>query len=141
MKNAMKTPNLEAFANTWIDRRKALLPREPAELEKECGVTSISLENAFWLLTYLGIPDELALVEEPNEWYVDATWHGDRTTDKTIQHRFSGFSWGYGGSGPHGLKTFLDACNLGDRINPFSSDVDGCWNDYPGNSRRLEILL
>jgi hypothetical protein len=138
----MKTPNLEAFANTWIDRRRALSAREPAELPQECGVTSISLENAYWLLTNLSVPTHIVLVEEPNEWYVDATWIGEKFDEKTLTHRFSGFSWGYGGEGPHGLKVFLDACGFGDCINPFSSDVNGnwYWDDYEGTKRMLKLL-
>jgi hypothetical protein len=46
------------------------------------------------------------LVQEPNEYFVDVSWEGGQA------HRFSGFSWGYGGEGPQGLMTFLRALSL-----------------------------
>lgn len=94
--------NLQAFGGRKV----------PTKLEKECGVTEKSLNNALLLLTNLGKPTSVTLVEEPQEWYVDTHWESLEYGHQDSNHRFSGFSWGYGGEGPHGLMTFLTALGL-----------------------------
>lgn len=91
-------------------------------LEPECGVTKVSLKNAFTLLVHNGRPDriELALVvEDPVggalkyhttvEWFVPA--HKNRVGEMRW-HTFTGFSWGFHGTGPSGLQSFLAAVDL-----------------------------
>lgn len=87
--------NLKAFGNRTV----------PSKLEAEGGITNVSLNNALYLLTKFGYPLEIHLVEEPDEWYVNMVW-------KNKVHQFSGFSWGYGGEGPHGLMTLFTALEL-----------------------------
>lgn len=75
-------------------------------LEEEGGVTQFSLRNARILIEQHGLPATVELHQPQNgpnrgEHLVDAVW-----SDGT-HHTFNGFSWGYGGEGPHGLEKFL----------------------------------
>lgn len=86
--------------------------------QEECGVTQISLENAYYLLSKYGEPYSVDLTEEDGEWYVTVAWHvGVEMTDQ----KFSGFSWGYNGEGPRGLKTLMKALGM--------EEKDG-WTPY-----------
>lgn len=87
------------------------------QLKPEGGVTHISLENARELIGELGTPDTVQLVNEGSdtgEHVVFATWENPDGDD--ITHKFTGFSWGYRGEGPHGLATFFDMIGLATRI-------------------------
>lgn len=76
------------------------------KLEEECGVTDISLHNASFLINKYGMPSKIELMREGHEQLVKATFkeYGD--------YIFTGFSWGYGGEGPHGLMKFLRECKF-----------------------------
>ncbi len=90
-------------------------------LKPECGVTKISLTNALELLARNGRPDRIELaLGEPSvggvhpfrttvEWYVPAS---QNTGSEIRWHTFTGFSWGFRGTGPRGLQSFLIAVNL-----------------------------
>lgn len=86
-------------------------------LKAEGGVTQISIENAATLIDELGLPDTVQLVNEGEntaEHSVFATWSNPDGTDVT--HKFTGFSWGYRGEGPHGLTAFFEQVGLSDRV-------------------------
>jgi hypothetical protein len=71
-------------------------------LREESGTTDHSLHNAHVLISKYGLPDEVELFMDDREGtLVDARW-------ENRWHQFSGFSWGYGGTGPHGLVNFLN---------------------------------
>ena len=91
-----------------------------SDLQRECGVTRISLDNAAILQQWHGKPRSIALVFEHDEHqdpdsepeaHVRVTWD-----DGTIVHTFTGFAWGYGGEGPRGLRRFLDSAGAGEGI-------------------------
>jgi len=73
------------------------------QLEKECGVTQISLANAEILMEKHGLPSLIHLHPDEDKRPVVTATFGDGVT-----HTFSGFRWGYCGEGPRGLRTFLD---------------------------------
>lgn len=128
----MKTINFEPF-------KRRIDP--PVELEEEGGITQISLNNAWYSLERFGYPTTLELVEEKEEWFVYATWKNDKNTIE-VRHKFSGFSWGYGGEGPHGLMIFLEALGLNDIA---SQVVDGQFKNLPqkvalNGNRRITII-
>ena len=91
------------------------------DLQRECGVTRISLDNAAILSQWHGTPRSIALVFERDnpeadydrepEAHVRVTWD-----DGTIVHTFTGFAWGYGGEGPRGLRQWLDSVGAGEGI-------------------------
>ena len=86
-------------------------------LKPEGGVTQISIENAAELIDERGLPDIVQLVNEGQntaEHAVFATWTNPDGTDLT--HKFTGFSWGYHGEGPHGLTAFFEQLGLSERI-------------------------
>jgi hypothetical protein len=93
----MNFPDLKVFG-----KRKV-----PTKLQSECGVTGISLDNALFLMSQHGCPNSIELIQEPNEWHVRLDW-------EKVFHTFSGFSWGYGGEGPHGFMTLLISLGLND---------------------------
>ena len=80
------------------------------KLQEECGVTRISLDNSRVLQKQYGRPSTVELIQELDEWYVEATWNNG------FSHRFSGFSWGYGGEGPSGLKKFIEIFHIGNHV-------------------------
>ena len=77
-------------------------------MKPEGGVTDISLENARELLGQYGRPTQVRCYQKGWETYVDTTWVDG------VTHTFSGFSWGYGGRGPHGLAEFFQMIGLDD---------------------------
>lgn len=82
------------------------------KLKPEGGVTQISLENAQQIIEEKGPPDLIQLINEGEntaEHMVVATW-GE------FSHTFTGFSWGYGGEGPHGLAKFFRMVGLQHRV-------------------------
>lgn len=80
----------------------------PLNLEQEAGVTEISLNNAKQLIDQHGVP--IALDFKANktqcEYYVLATW------EDGFQFCFTGFGWGYPGTGPAGLLKFFDMAHV-----------------------------
>jgi hypothetical protein len=92
------------------------------QLEKECGVTQVSLKNADILIEEHGLPALIHLhLDENKDWLVTATFEGG------VTHAFSGFSWGYCGEGPRGLRTFLDKSGVPtemDEIAQWKEDLD-----------------
>ena len=96
-------------------------------LQVECGTTQISLENAYLLFTQYGKPMRVTLIaameERQADYAVLVEWSG-------FKHMFSGFSWGYGGEGPRGLRTLLETCYW-----PYPLLVDVCFIEVkPGQS-------
>jgi len=88
------------------------------KLEEECGVTMVSLRNADTICETLGAPDNVLLVSggDTTEHEVVAVW--DEGADGAeYTHTFTGFSWGYFGSGVHGLKKFATLIGLGKLLN------------------------
>ena len=77
------------------------------KLQEECGTTAISLENAAQLIAENGSPIRLDLADEPEEGNtVTAYWRNG------MHFKFTGFSWGYGGTGPHGLERLFEMCGI-----------------------------
>ena len=72
-------------------------------MKEECGVTEISLDNAKELLAQHGEVDHIYLTADTKkgDYFVQCYWVDGH------QHTFSGFSWGYGGTGCVGLDRFL----------------------------------
>lgn len=79
------------------------------KLEQECGVTRISLANGEQLRRSYGSPVRVDL-----QWYQPSPEHAPEqrvvgyyqipsVRYPFFRHTFTGFSWGYGGEGPHGL--------------------------------------
>lgn len=76
-------------------------------LQEECGVTAISLENAAALIKEHGTPRRIDLSDDPEDGNsVTAYWRDG------MHFKFTGFSWGYGGTGPHGLEQFFQMCGV-----------------------------
>ncbi|HLD91291.1 MAG TPA: hypothetical protein VI911_09800 [Patescibacteria group bacterium] len=94
------------------------------KLEPECGVTSISLRNAETLLWAYGTPAEITLsYHEQADWFrVTVTW-------TELIHIFTGFSWGYLGTGPHGLEAFFKMVGVETGLNEIAS-----WPDELGRT-------
>lgn len=80
----------------------AMIIRNP--LVAECGVTGVSLQNASYLLMLYGEPMRLDFSADKykGDYFVTGKWKNGPSW------MFSGFSWGYGGTGPHGLQRFFD---------------------------------
>jgi hypothetical protein len=77
------------------------------QLEEEGGVTSVSLSNAAKLIAAYGKPVQVVLEDDPKDGHtVTAFWPGERS------FKFTGFSWGYGGTGPHGLERFFEMAGI-----------------------------
>jgi len=78
--------------------------------QAEGGVTDISLANAKILLEQYGTPSKITCRYDKDDGHlVEAEWDQGVWT-------FSGFAWGYRGSGPQGLVTFLDQCGIEEPI-------------------------
>jgi len=83
-----------------------------SKLQKEGGVTAISLENAEILIAEHGRPNLVKLWYDERAWcLVTVEWPDD------YKHTFSGFSWGYAGEGPCGLAGFAEMIGLGHILN------------------------
>lgn len=69
----------------------------------EAGITEHSLHNARIILHECGLAFRINMIQTDHgqEHYVIADFARGHT------HVFTGFSWGYAGTGPHGLLTFL----------------------------------
>ena len=94
-------------------------PSLRARTVPEGGVTANSLHNVHVLFAKRGRPTILELRYDVEEWcVVDATFR-----DGSSYH-FTGFSWGYGGEGPHGLAQFFAFCGLSE----VSLDVIARWS-------------
>lgn len=80
-------------------------------MKEEAGITQNSLDNAQELLAKRG--NDLARIDfkaivQNNDYRVILYWmNGTSFT-------FTGFSWGYLGTGPAGLDEFLALCNIHD---------------------------
>lgn len=114
--------------------------KELARLEKECGVTRISIRNAAKLRQERGVPDEIRLFEDMREDYVvQAIWYQQENGLFDSDHTFTGFSWGYAGEGPRGLRDFFEMCGVPvgqDEIYGWSRSIDIrfkrgdiCWEE------------
>lgn len=90
-------------------------------IQKEEGVTRISLENARQLIAERGIPARVEIycrgtgaALHGNEQLVEVQWPGEFNP-----HVFNGFSWGYLGDlgeGPRGLHEFFNMIDVWPRI-------------------------
>ena len=100
------------------------------KMKPEEGVTRNSLQNAKELIKRYGTPDVVEIYQIKDEHLVKATWHARGKLPHGTTHEFSGFSWGYGGEGPHGLYTFLQM--LGAKL--FTQEQIAKWPQerFPG---------
>jgi hypothetical protein len=75
------------------------------KLERECGVTRISLDNGALLAARRGPPVrvELRCGRDPSYGVAEFCLVVAAFSDGS-RHSFTGFSWGYGGEGPRGLE-------------------------------------
>lgn len=78
-------------------------------LQEEGGITQVSLENAKTLMKRYPRIIKIVLYIDKNEHLVDVVF---ADMFESYTHAFSGFSWGYIGEGPRGLKTFLKMANI-----------------------------
>ena len=84
-------------------------------LQVEGGVTALSLHNAKVLIERFGLPDSVELFRSPIHGHaLRALWFTRREgwAERGPEWTFTGFPWGYGGEGPHGLETFFEMLNL-----------------------------
>lgn len=84
---------------------KKSIPKIPG-LQREEGVTEISLSNGRILTKEMGKPALVVLTKSGQEWVTTTYWGGSCKVPG-FKWAFNGFSWGYGGSGPNGLLTYL----------------------------------
>lgn len=107
------------------------------KLEEEGGITAVSLNNARKLIAILGKPKRVALrrSEDPHfpDYLVDVKWPSG------AHFTFSGFSWGYGGEGPHGLATFAEMIGL-EKLLPIRV-IAAMPTGKPGNTLKLYTLM
>jgi len=81
------------------------------DMTDESGVTDHSLHNARVLISKYGIPTHIELVWDDDKWcLVKAEFRGYG------EHVFTGFGWGYSGTGAVGLKRFLRLCKFNVKI-------------------------
>lgn len=91
------------------------------QLQEECGVTNISLENAELLIREHGLPDCLRMYWDEQDWYCTrADWSEPRQV-----HIFTGFAWGYVGAGPHGLHELFQLVGLDVSLEEISGWASG----------------
>ena len=111
------------------------------DLEQECGVTSVSRDNAAKLIDDFGKPWRLSFFGDTKagEYFVRASWPNGKT------HTFAGFAWGYGGTGPAGLAEFLKAA--GANLTPEQIPIDEAGKTsltvhiMPKITKKAEALL
>lgn len=79
------------------------------KLEEEGGITDISLKNAEKLIAKYGKPGQLFFTGDRKkcDYYVTVFWD---VQGRIVKFIFSGFAWGYKGTGPHGFFRFLQMC-------------------------------
>lgn len=114
------------------------------KLEAECGATTVSLTNAVKLLPHNGKPDRIVLrMTDVLRYEVDAEWYvpGDFSMR---WHTFTGFSWGFRGTGPLGLQGFLSMADLPLRMDvieaiPHRSPGEVAWFNRRINRWSQEI--
>lgn len=82
-------------------KRKEKLKTPLPVFKEECGVTENSIENARILLSLKGKPSLIVLTKDKNEYIVTAYW------GEHFKFVFTGFGFGYGGTGPTGLFQYL----------------------------------
>lgn len=80
------------------------------KLQEEGGCTLSSLQNAKVLIAERGCPVKLDFRADTSraDYFVTATWANGSG------FRFTGFSWGYGGTGCQGLNEFLQSIGVND---------------------------
>jgi hypothetical protein len=83
----------------------SLFPQIPG-LQSEVGVTETSLSNGRILTKEVGRPALVVLTKDGQEWLTTTYW-GNHCNIPGFKFVFNGFSWGYGGTGPAGLATYL----------------------------------
>lgn len=73
-------------------------------LVEEGGITENSVKNAEILFATYERIDHVDFIADKrnNDYFVDVHWSSGQS------HRFTGFAWGYGGTGPHYLEKFLE---------------------------------
>ena len=79
-------------------------------MEKEGGVTDISMKNMYSIIAEFGKPIKITLSYNETDWYcTTGTW---LVNGIECYHTFTGFSWGYMGTGTIGLQLFFERCGL-----------------------------
>jgi len=78
--------------------------RKATRIQREGGVTRISLRNGELLNGRKGAPVWVRLCLHPDHWYVTQAGYSDGSS-----HTFTGFSWGYAGEGSRGLAEWTKA--------------------------------
>lgn len=100
-------------------------------LLNEGGITQTSLKNGKRLAKRLGAPVrvEAHRNSRTGEWYTVIAYY-----ESGDQHTFTGFSWGYGGEGPHGFAKWCEANDIPltfDEIMKLDNTTDGCVWAWP----------
>jgi hypothetical protein len=98
-------------------------------LDRERGVTRVSLENGTLLTEERGRPVRLELRAPAQYDHQVVAAYGDGS-----RHVFTGFSWGYGGEGPSGLARFCAANGIlltKEQIVAFNFDATGDIWSWP----------
>lgn len=95
-------------------------------LQQEHGITDVSVSNAEELLRGMGRPVRLSFSSDTRAciFRIVARWAGD------FRFQFTGFSWGYAGTGPNACKNFLNTLGF----------PEGTFYNLPVNAR-LELLV
>jgi hypothetical protein len=109
--------DLSVFENHGIPLHKTV--------QKENGSTLISLENAYYFLSFAGEPKRIELIEteDNTEYFVDVSWKLDKNysfefDSDTAVFRFTGFVCGCCGVKVDGFEIFLKALGLNDQLKP-----------------------
>lgn len=96
-------------------------------MQKEVGVTRISLLNAEELIAKHGQPNMIQLKYTADDWAETTVTFSDGAT-----HTFNGFGWGYGGEGPHGLAKFFAMAGFAETMRDIMS-----WSASVGFEKTL----
>jgi len=108
---------------------------EESDLEDECEVTQISLKKAMYFKQEGYKPFKIYISGSDTMDVKVDMWFYDDKTDQDGFFSFTGFSIGYGGTGPRGLEEFLKMFNIElPDFNPLSCNIkDGpySFSKYP----------
>jgi hypothetical protein len=94
------------------------------KIQPEEGVTEISLANAKLLIEKHGLPARLDFKANKTkcDYFLVASWPDDSS------FVFTGFSWGYEGTGPNGLTEFFKLAQINLNRDNIPMDTHGKTN-------------
>ena len=93
-----------------------------SDLEEECGVTSISLKRVTYFKQQGWKPFKIQIQGSNTADVKTDVWFRDERKNKDIFFSFTGFSIGYGGTGPRGFQEFLNMFDI--KLSNFSPIIN-----------------